>query len=71
MTRITAACTHRIIRICERRAKATNHQPAPPSSADVAVNYCHHPTQKPRQGFTLLALSPEAVGRGGTPSAGS
>lgn len=28
---------------------ATNRHPAPPSSAGVAVNYCRHPTQKPRQ----------------------
>ncbi|MFD8914745.1 tyrosine-type recombinase/integrase [Streptomyces sp. NPDC059575] len=28
---------------------ATNRHPAPPSSTDVAVNYCRHPMQKPRQ----------------------
>lgn len=31
-------------------ASATNHHPAPTPSADIAVDYCRYPTQKPRQG---------------------
>lgn len=47
-------------------ATAMNRHPAPPSSADVAVNYCRHPTQKPRQGqpdgASSLLLLPSAIG---------
>ncbi|WP_419249151.1 hypothetical protein [Streptomyces luteogriseus] len=32
-----------------RPTAATNHPSPEPPSADVAVNYCRHPTQTPRQ----------------------
>ncbi len=68
--RSTAVTTHPRVTPLAVQTRPTNHPSSEPLSADVAVNYCRQPPQKPRQeapdgASNLLQLSSKMVAESG------